>query len=260
MNTSASTYDARCFERLAPIEDRHFWFVSRARAITAAVRAVAAELPAGYRIVEVGCGNGTLLRTLAEACPQGHVVGMDLFAEGLHWARLRSGSPLVRGDVLRAPFAGAVNIAGMFDVLEHLDDDIGALKAVRGMLAPAGSLVLTVPAHPALWSYFDEYSHHRRRYTAADLESKLTAAGYRLTYLSEYMCLLLPLLWLSRKLTAIAGSRKGHSSSELAEADLKVVPVLNEILKAALAWETRWIGERSRLPFGASIIAVATPA
>jgi SAM-dependent methyltransferase len=223
------------------------------------VQNVVAKLPEGCRVLEVGCGNGTLLRALTEVCTGGMVVGMDLFGEGLAWAKKRSGCPLVRGDVFSAPFSGRVDVIGMFDVLEHLDDDLGALSSLRGMLVPDGTLVLTVPAHPALWSYFDEYSHHRRRYKLGELNGKLTKSGYRVQYITEYMCSLLPLIWLGRKISAMLPSRKPRSTAEMADSDLRIVPVLNDLIGWTLSWESGRVARRRRLPFGASIIAVAKP-
>ena len=53
----------------------------------------------------------------------------------------------------------------MLDVLEHIEDDAGALAAARDALAPGGRLLLTVPAMPCLWSRHDEANCHFRRYT-----------------------------------------------------------------------------------------------
>jgi hypothetical protein len=145
----------------------------------------------------------------------------------------------------------------MFDVLEHLEDDTGALGSLRGALVPGGTIVLTVPAHPALWSYFDEYAHHQRRYTLDALQTTLTKAGYRVRYMSEYMASILPLVWLGRGISAMVPRRAPRSAEELAKDDLRIVPVLNDVIQWTLAWEAAHVGHQRRLPFGASIIAVA---
>ena len=251
------SYDWRAFDRLAAVEDRHFWFVCRARVIAAAVRTVVDRLPDGYRVLEVGCGNGTLLRTLSQTCERGTVTGMDLFSGGLAWARQRSSCALVRGDVFRLPFCGRVNVIGMFDVLEHLEDDTAALGSLRCALVPGGTIVVTVPAHPALWSYFDEYAHHRRRYTMKSLQTAFAGAGYRVHYMSEYMASILPLVWLGRGISAMLPRRGPRSPEQLAAGDLRVVPVLNEVIRWTLSWEAGRVGRQRGLPFGASIIAVA---
>ncbi len=63
--------------------------------------------------------------------------------------------------------ANSYEMIGMFDVLEHIEDDQGILQKLRGNLTDNGSIVLTVPAYPSLWSDFDVRAHHQRRYTIA---------------------------------------------------------------------------------------------
>src|SRR5438105_14549790 len=106
------SYDPSMFDVLDAVEDRHFWFRARGRIIGALARQAVAALPAGYRVLEIGCGNGGVLRVLRDACAGGKVFGMDLFAEGLRWAAGRSvGCPLVRGGAHRRPFGVPVAIS-----------------------------------------------------------------------------------------------------------------------------------------------------
>src|SRR6059036_3246571 len=96
------SYDPAWFARLADIEDRHFWFRARNEVIAALARQITRGLEPGYRVLEVGCGTGNVLRFLEKACPQGTVIGMDLFGEGLAFARRRTKCPLVQGDMAGA--------------------------------------------------------------------------------------------------------------------------------------------------------------
>lgn len=90
-------YNPAHFKALFEVEDRHFWFRARNRALSAVISGLAAAFPRRCRILEVGCGDGNTLRMLEESCPGAAVVGMDLFAEGLEYARQRTRAPLVRG-------------------------------------------------------------------------------------------------------------------------------------------------------------------
>jgi glycosyltransferase involved in cell wall biosynthesis len=81
-----------------------------------------------------------------------------------------------------------------WDVIEQLMQEH---DWVRG-----GALLLTVPAHPMLWSYFDEASRHHRRYKPDELASKLVEAGYRIEYMSQYMAGIFPMVWVGRRLAA----------------------------------------------------------
>src|SRR5439155_22740642 len=85
--SARQSYDPEFFSQLARIESSHFWFRTRNRVIGALAEQITKNWASGYRVLEVGCGTGNVLRALEQACPRGMVVGMDLFAEGLAFAR-----------------------------------------------------------------------------------------------------------------------------------------------------------------------------
>jgi SAM-dependent methyltransferase len=247
-------YDPQHFAVLAAVEEAHFWFLARNRVISNLVASAVADLPPGYRALEIGCGNGNVLRHLEKTCRDGIVIGMDLFAEGLQFARMRTHCSLVQGNASLAPFSTTFQLIGMFDVLEHVRDDVGMLRDTRSLLDPEGTLLLTVPAHPSLWSYFDEAAHHCRRYERQELVSKLEDTGYEIEYLTEYMASIYPLVWIGRHL---ANWRRGNrNAKELVYRELQIYPLLNRALTALLFQEARWISQRRHLPFGVSLIAM----
>ena len=248
-------------------EDRHFWFRGRLRVIGALSAQLVAGLRPGYHVMELGAGNGSVLRVLQDVCAGGHVAGMDISVEGLRRARRRASCHLVCGDLRQSPFARRFDLIGLFDVLEHLPDDAGVLTAIHSMLEPSGALLLTVPAGRSLWSYADEAAGHYRRYERADLVALLEAAGFRVEYATRFMAPVHPLMWLGRRAAAlrarfVGGRRRGSGASpddnlRLAAAELRIVPVLNGLLTAALFAEAKWIARRRTLPIGTSLIAIA---
>ena len=228
------------FAALLVAEDRHFWFSSRNQVIRSVLRKMVSSLAPGYRVLEAGCGTGNVLRVLEEVCLHGEIVGSELFEEGLRCARTRVGCRLVQADVRRLPFAAPFDVIGLFDVLEHLPDDAEVLDELYRQLEQGGRLIITVPAHPALWSYADDYAGHYRRYTAAGLNAVLTRAGFRVDWLGHFMAPLVPLIWLKRRLSAVLarGRPVGRESlREQALDDLTIVPVLNRCLTWLLALE-----------------------
>jgi SAM-dependent methyltransferase len=249
-------YDPSFFENLAAAEDRHFWFRARNRVIEALAAQLTAGFAPGYRVLEVGCGTGSALRALERACPGGSVLGMDLFGEGLRHARRRGGR-LVQADLHHPPFAARFDLVGLFDVVEHLADDVRVLRDLAELLAPGGALLLTVPASRRLWSSWDETVRHRRRYEPAELGARLREAGYRVEYLTPYMSAIFPLVWARRKLGRGGRSGCDADSHALAEGEFRVVPGLNALLGLCLAPEARRIARRRTLPFGTSLVAVA---
>ncbi len=258
--TGASTYDPGVYDSLVAVEDRHFWFRARNRAIVAAFDSIRDHLPSPYRVLEVGCGTGNVLRALQEAAAGGTVVGMDLHREGLQFARRRVDPALLaQADAARPPFSVRFDVVGVFDVIEHVEDDVGVLESLRELLAPGGFLLATVPADPRLWSYFDVGSRHKRRYLAGELRAKLVRAGYSAEYVTPYMSVLYPLLWAGRRITgrrhgAGAGAREAW---DVDEADLRVRPVSGAVLGGLLGVEARLLRRRWRMPVGASLMAVA---
>ena len=258
-----STYPPDVYESLVAVEDRHFWFRARNQAIVAAFESIRGRLRPGYRVLEVGCGTGNVLRELQRAAVGGDAIGMDLHIEGHRYAKRRLAPPLlVRGDAGHPPFAVRFEVVGLFDVLEHLEHDVEVLRSLRGLLTVDGYLLLTVPADPKLWSYFDVGSRHKRRYERDELHQKLTAAGYSVEYLTPYMAVLHPVLWWGRRITGrghhhIDDSREAWN---LAGADLRVRPVSGAVLGLALRQEIRFVRRRIELPVGASLLAIARAA
>jgi len=115
--------------------------------------------------------------------------------------------------------------------------------------------LLTVPAHLNLWSYFDEASGHCRRYSRKQLESTLAECGFRVEYMTEFMMALYPVLWLARRLSA--WMRKPNSAPTDSLPDLRVIPVLNQLLPLLLYWELPLLRRRIRIPLGSSLLAIA---
>ena len=256
-STHEDTYDPAYQETLFTAEERHFWFVARNRLISRLVRRVLGELPSGSRMLELGCGNGNVLQVLIDAASAERVTGMDLFIDGLYFAHRRVDCGLVQGDLHTPPFREAFSLVGMFDVLEHMPDDYLVLTDLRKMLADDGRLVITVPAYPSLWSYFDVAAKHARRYTQESLRAVLEATSYEVQQMSYFMALSFPLVWLTRRLAKNDPPPGADVLDERVVSELRIVPVVNGLAAAALSLEARWVGAGHRLPFGTSLVAVA---
>ncbi|MBI2862552.1 MAG: class I SAM-dependent methyltransferase [Chloroflexi bacterium] len=244
------SFDPSYFQILRQVEEQHFWFRARSETISACLNR---WLPNPTRILEVGCGNGNVLRAMRQRLEADVLlVGLDIYQEGLKNAATLVSAEWIQGDALALPFGEVFDVVGLFDVLEHLPDDRSALMSVHEVMRPGGLVFLTVPAHQKLWSYFDVLSHHQRRYSKGELAQKLVGAGFELKFLSYYMAITLPLVFLGRWL-----AKSNNASTVLAgEMDLRIYPILNELLLWALRAE-RYLLLRRGLPFGTSLLAVA---
>ena len=228
-------------------EDRHWWYRGRRRVIERVLEQL--RLPARARILDAGCGSG---RNMIELARHGTVTGVELSAPSVCLARERDSGEVIEGSVLDMPFAAdSFELAVSLDVIEHLEDDLGALRELRRVVAPGGALLVTVPAYQWLWSGHDEINHHHRRYTRRTLERVAQQAGWKPVRTTYFNSLLLPVAIVLRGLDRLS------SSATESSLDLWVPPPpLNWLLERPLALEAAVIGARGRIPAGLSLLAV----
>jgi SAM-dependent methyltransferase len=245
---SSGGYEPELFAELAQIEDRSFWFRYRNRLITQTVRDLAEP---GDTFLEVGCGTGYVLRGLAEEVGLS-VTGSELFADGLKIARRRiPDAELIELDAREMPFESRFDLVGAFDVLEHIDDDVGVIAGMRKAAKPGGYLFLTVPQHPWLWSASDTFAHHVRRYRRQELVAKVEGADLEIVHRTSFVMSLLPFMAAAR----LRNSNDGASYD--LESELVPPLGLNRVFGAALAVECAAIRRGFSLPAGGSLALVA---
>jgi SAM-dependent methyltransferase len=126
-------------------------------------------------VLELGMGQGALGSRLAI---DRAYVGVEPDARSREVARQRLPERArVLADVDQLPASEQFDLVCAFEVLEHIEDDHGALRAWAQHVAPSGTLLLSVPAHQRRFGAADELVGHLRRYGRADLEAVVRAAG-----------------------------------------------------------------------------------
>jgi SAM-dependent methyltransferase len=164
------TYSGEELDALEGARNYHRWIVRR----------FAPHL--GRRVVEVGAGIGTFAEHLVEAAPQADFTLVEPAANNYpHLAARFGGRPRVRtvqGYLEDAGEAASADALVAVNVMEHVRDDAGFLRAAHRLLAPGGHALLFVPAMPAIFGTLDEAFEHFRRYTRRELDGKLRAAGF----------------------------------------------------------------------------------
>ena len=177
---SEGTADAHMAEsilvELGEAVARHPWWRARARLTVDLLGRYGVAPPA--RVLDAGCGWGVTLGALER---RGYrAVGLDVARRALERID-RPGRSLVVADLdrpLPAP-AEPFDAALALDVIEHLNDDRGALGRLGSLVRPGGLVVVSVPALPELYGEFDAVQGHRRRYRPEDLRLAFDGTGLR---------------------------------------------------------------------------------
>ena len=227
------------------VEDRYWWYRGRRRIVMDLVRSL--PLPAEPRILDAGCGSGRNLVELSGVGPAGGRAPSPRGAEG---GRARDGGGVA--EIGTMPFDDAsFDLITLLDVLEHIEDDLGTLVALRRVARPGGVLLITVPAYPRLWSSHDELNQHCRRYTRAALLGRAVEAGWRPLRTTHFNALLLPgaAAW---RLLARRRPDNGEGASEL----VTTPAALNWLLEQPLRAEAALLRSGRRIPAGLSLVGV----
>lgn len=231
-------------ERYRELYTRHWWWRARERLIVSTLRSL--EPAAGWRsILDVGCGDGLFFDRLAEL---GDVQGVEADASLVDprgkWASRIRIAPFDETFRTAERFA----LITMLDVLEHLPDARAALRHAATLLEPDGTLVVTVPAFPALWTSHDALNHHVQRFTIRTLGAVAHDAGIAPVSMRYFYFWTCPVKLLIRLKERTLGSAP-------APPRVPAAPI-NRALYAASVIEQATLG-RLPMPFGSSLLMVA---
>jgi SAM-dependent methyltransferase len=235
------------------IEDTLWWFQGRKNIIRWHLQKIVSRLGQIETIMDIGCGSGVNLSVLAEF---GGVIGVEpskVLAE-------RSRSRGVAIQIYELPAwqldkTRVVDLFTMFDVLEHVEDDVDFLMRLNQSASHNHALLLSVPACPFLFGEHDKLLSHHRRYSRKMLNDCLMRAGYRPLSIRYYMFFLFPGA-LTARLIDMVKSRLGFRRESV---DLGTVPPLvNSVLCQVLRLESA-LSEYVHFPIGLWLFAIAEP-
>ena len=227
-------------------QQMHWWFAVRRRFLRSWI-GNNDSIPRDARVLEVGAATGSNLDTLKTFGP---VTALEPDSFAFDYISQRHDVDAVQAALPNNGTEGLGNfdLIVAMDVLEHIEDDLAALRSMHGMLKAGGTVVVTVPAFQFLWSTHDETLHHLRRYRAPELVHKMEKAGFRIAYQSYFNFVLFPAALAVRLLgkifkdTASAGGGKLH-------------PLLNALLSRIFGTEV-FILRFLKFPFGLSIVGI----
>jgi hypothetical protein len=141
----------------------------------------------------------------------------------------------------------------MLNVLEHIEDDVAALRNAYKLLKPGGSLVIEVPAGPYLYDAYDAELCHFRRYSSRELINKLQSVGLSVHRKSHLGFILFPAFaaikllnkWGKSGKDKIVVRKQAASTSE------------SGLVKVAMDFESTMM-LKFKLPFGIRVLATAS--
>lgn len=242
-------------ENCYALEDRSFWFRHRNQCIASVVRSFP---PAdGETIFDIGGGNGFVALGLADA-------GFDVALiepgkEGAGNAKRRGVKTVICATTETAGLRpGSLPAVGLFDVIEHIEDDVGFLRSIGSLVKSGGRLYATVPAYPFLWSEEDIIAGHFRRYTLNSISAVLEAAGFKMEF-STYIFRILPApVFMFRTLPHKLGLSRNERDPQSAERDhAGGTGMMAGIMNSILRREVKILDSQKSMRFGGSCLLVA---
>ncbi len=246
--------ESRAFTEIAASESKYWWYVLRRRLVKQLVRRYwgMQRVP---RWLDIGCGCGVNVQHWCRLA--NHVVGLDVSPEALAFARTRAPqAEFIQGDAAALPFEdNQFDIVTALDVIEHLDDDLRALREMNRVLRPGGLAIVTVPAYMWLYSAFDRVVMHRRRYTRRMLVQRARTAGFHILKSSYFFSGLLPVVALYRFIEPLLLRLRKKDVHQHVQVIPRVPAWINRLAIAVFSTElfvVRWI----HLPFGTSVFIV----
>lgn len=259
-SVSAVSYPEQGNEVCFQVEDSSYWFEHR----NACILSIIQQFPPSGTLYDIGGGNG--------------FVALGLQKAGLDVALLEPGSgarnALKRGvkKVICATLGDAalkpesLMAAGAFDVVEHIEDDEAFLTSIRRLLIRGGRFYCTVPAIKACWSHEDIHAGHYRRYSKQSLTRVIQSAGFEIEFVSSFFSwLTLPVVFLRAFPFWLRGSgadsnfaQHSRDSLESVKTDHRLPAVLSGIARMVHDWETSQLRRSRSIPFGTSLLCVAS--
>jgi hypothetical protein len=174
------------------LEDKSYWFIHRNNILKTVIN----RFPFTSNFADIGGGNGFQAKFISDNFLDSKVFLMEPGYKGCLNAKKRGLENVYNVLFQKFNFIDQnVNGVGLFDVLEHIEDDANFLIELKSKLPKGSYIYITVPAHKSLWSDVDDYGGHFNRYNKKMVNSLTQKTQLELVYFS-YFFMYLPILTL----------------------------------------------------------------
>ncbi len=241
------------YARLAQRESFYFWNIGRREILREALLRHLSPRD-DLAILDVGCGSGGNIKLLDGF---GRVTGLDVSEEALKFAKNYNFARLVQADAKDIPFSdNSYDLVTSLDVFEHIENDQKALQESFRVLKNGGLVLITVPAHPWLWSDHDEAMLHQRRYTRSEILKKVRETGFEILGYSNFVFLGVPVNFLRKIRESFFRKFIPQKSRAVETYDIEFSRKTNDFLLSWLRLE-KFLIKFISLPLGTSIFIIA---
>jgi len=228
------------------VESFHWWFAVRRKLLKSILSSI--DVPINCLTLDIGCGTGSNLKILGSAGL--NVIGLDQSIYALSLAKKKLKVPFVSGDINNLPIrSNSVGLIIALDVLEHVDNDMNAIRELHQVLRKRGIIIITVPAFNFLWGTQDVVTGHKRRYLREKITDKLREAGFEILRSSYFNFILFFPILMARRMIHLLGL-------EIASENEINSPLINFFFKAIFSMEV-YVLKYFSFPFGVSIFCIA---
>ncbi len=249
--------DKQYYKEYFDLERGHWWFRVRNQILMEQIGRLLGNQKPTRRILNVGAGTFSTSELLSQF---GQVTSLEYDADCVAYTKSRlPGIQLDEGSILELPFAdNTFDLVTAFDVIEHVEDDLQAVREMKRVCKPGGLVVVSVPAFMTLWSHHDVVNHHFRRYTMPKLQAVFGAKSDppalpgRLRYHNYFNSALFLPIAAFRMLSRAIPTKLIRSGSGADNTLVDVDSPVNKILYAIFDWERRLLNRGWKFPFGVS--------
>lgn len=256
-------YNEQGFELLPQMQREHFWYRGRHRLLLNVLQQEISKQSSSQdprRAMDMGGGCGGWIEYLHHNAPGlfSQLALGDSSKQALAIAGPIVGSFAARYqiDLLNLPWREEWDVVFLLDVLEHIPDQVSALRQIVNSLRPGGLLFVTTPALKLFWTYNDDLVQHQRRYCRKDFQVLARQLGLELLRTDYFMFLLSPLLWINRLcVRPPASATPAQLQAHVIQTHQTPTRWLNQLLTHVFLLEAAMVNT-FRFPWGTSILAV----